>query len=156
MRHYITESDITFSTNQSLTASINSNTIDANPGQTNALGQIESNMGGGFDGSDSIGYGIEYGTGAENIGSNGDIVIDNNAIDFSQQDFNSNFDNTNEYEVVGITVEIEIDAISSKLVNNAIKNPIIGNKKIWQSSVTPFDPIHLSEISREEGKGKDT
>lgn len=124
------ESDITFSTNQSLTASINSNTIDANPGQTNAFGQIESNMGGGFDGSDS-----GYGDGAENIGSNGDIVIDNNAIDFSQQDFNSNFDNTNEYEVVGITVEIEIDAISSKLVNNAIKN--IVNTLIEQGQIVP-------------------
>ena len=137
------ESDITFSTNQSLTASINSNTIDANPGQTNAFGQIESNMGGGFDGSDSgygagaenIGSDSGYGAGAENIGSNGDIIIDNNAIDFSQQDFNSNFDNTNEYEVVGITVEIEIDAISSKLVNNAIKN--IVNTLIEQGQIVP-------------------
>jgi len=121
--------DVMFSTTQSNTSSLNSqNQSDGSyqTKQTNTLGQIESNMGSDFSGSDN-GYGSGSGMDFESpyMDFGNDTFIDNNIMDTSQQDFNSNFDtNLDDYQLVGITIEIELETLTSRAVNAAIQNVV--------------------------------
>jgi hypothetical protein len=120
--------DVTFNTIQNNTSSFNSQNQDGGSGsnqQINTLGQGESTMGGGFDGSDN-GYGSGMGVGSgSDMGLGGDVFADTGVMDTSEQDFNSNFGaNLDNYDVVGVTIEIELETINSSAVNAAIQNVV--------------------------------